>query len=224
MTHLTRMTINPARRDARRLLGSPQAMHAAVMAAFPADPTGDGRVLWRLDNDPEGHRPLLYLLSPDKPDLTHLVEQAGWPTLEKGWQTRDYQPLLDRLADGQQWAFRLTANPVRRIRPDKQSRGLVRAHVTAAQQTTWLLEQAPSSGFEIGKVADGSPAVTVADRRTLSFRRQTSTVTLATARFDGTLTITRLEDFRHVLLSGLGRGKAYGCGLITVAGPPRRAG
>lgn len=221
MTYLTRMTINAARRDARRLLGSPQAMHAAVLAAFPARPAAGGgsRVLWRLDAGQDEHRPLLYLLSPDPPDLTHIVERAGWPTLGETWQTRDYQPLLDRLTASQRWAFRLVANPVRRVRTDGHARGIVKAHVTAAQQTTWLLEQATNAGFEIAKITDGNPAVAVADRRTLTFRRQASTVTIATARFDGILTVTSTDHLRRVLLHGLGRGKAYGCGLLTLAPP-----
>ena len=77
--YLTKCEINPARRDARKLLGSPQAMHAAVMAAFPRAVTAEeGRALWRLDEVRAGT--YLYVVSPWKPDLTHVVEQAGWPT------------------------------------------------------------------------------------------------------------------------------------------------
>jgi len=101
---LTRMPLNAARRDARRLLGSPQSLHAAVLASFPPNLQAQERVLWRVDRD-AAHSALLYLLSPGRPDLTHLVEQAGWPTTSS-WETREYGPLLDRLAPGQQWAFR----------------------------------------------------------------------------------------------------------------------
>src|SRR5690606_28031685 len=50
--YLTRFQINPARRNARKLLSSPQAMHAAVRAAFQdaADYERPGaRTLWRID-------------------------------------------------------------------------------------------------------------------------------------------------------------------------------
>src|SRR6266542_152290 len=99
--HLTRFRINTIRRGARKLLGSPQAMHAAVLSGFAR------RVDQHLDR-----QVTLYILSPGQPDLTHLVEQAGWPTTET-WLTRPYQPFLDTLQAGQQWAFRLTANPTR---------------------------------------------------------------------------------------------------------------
>ena len=69
--HLSRIQINPARRGGRRLLGSPQAMHAAVLASFP-DGEGDrGRVLWRVDRDE--HRVWLYVVSRPVPDFGHIV-------------------------------------------------------------------------------------------------------------------------------------------------------
>ena len=37
------------------------------------------------------------------------------------------------------------------------------------------------------------------------------------AQFDGVLRITDVELFRKSLLSGMGRGKAYGMGLLTLA-------
>jgi CRISPR system Cascade subunit CasE len=216
------MPINPARRGTRTLLASPQSMHAAVLAAFPPqpEPVGDAaRVLWRVDRDAE-HDVILYLCSPERPDLTHLVEQAGWPTTSS-WQTRDYTPLLERLAAGQPWAFRLTANPVRRVRDAKHpDRGAVRGHVTAAQQVEWLLTKAAGAGFTVATASDGEPAVTVAERVVKNFARQGATVTLATARFDGVLHVSDEQLLRHTLVAGLGRAKSYGCGLLTLASAP----
>ena len=100
--YLTRMEINPRRRAARRYLGSPQVMHAAVEAAFPASSAGERR-LWRIDRVGEGV--WLYLTSASRPDLTHVVEEIGRPATQ-GWETKDYVPFLDRLAAGQVWAFR----------------------------------------------------------------------------------------------------------------------
>src|SRR5690606_11468644 len=108
---ISRIQLNPRRRDAWRLLGSPQRMQAAVLASFVDPPVGDRegepRVLWRLDQEKE--RCFLYVVSPDEPDFAHLAEQAGWPTTERG-TSRPYGAFLARLAPGQQWAFRLTAN------------------------------------------------------------------------------------------------------------------
>lgn len=225
--YLTRFRINTARRGARKLLGSPQAMHAAVMASFarPEDHTRDGaRTLWRLDRAPDDHTPdrqvLLYIASPGRPDLTHLVEQAGWPTLDEGWTTRAYDAFLDSLDKGQQWAFRLTANPARDGRrgdasPDTQRFGAV----TVAYQKEWLTERAERNGFTICRQDDGELNLVVHQRRTLTFTRNRGErkVTLVTATYDGVLRIDDPHSFRRMLINGIGHARAYGCGLPTLA-------
>jgi CRISPR system Cascade subunit CasE len=222
VTYLSRVKLNPARRAGRSVLGSPQVMHAAVLASFPgrlADRTPE-RVLWRLDlGDGEA---LLYVVSPEEPDFTHLIEQAGWPTLQT-WESRDYAPLLDRLAVGQRWAFRLTANPTR-SRPAKDGAPSQRfGHVTVAQQQSWLVSRAVRGGFEVpavpGPDGEGRPenGFVVRNRTVDRFRRGDSTVTLARATFDGQLIVRDPALLRSTLVGGLGPAKGYGCGLITLA-------
>lgn len=215
--YLSRLEVNPRRSDARRLLASPQRIHAAVLAGFPesrADAT-PGRVLWRMD--PGQHDSVLYVVSPEKPDLTHLVESVGRPTY--GWQTRGYDGFLDRLAVDDRWAFRILANPVHSVRGDDGARGRRLAHVTADQQTAWFLRQADRHGFTIPVGSAGEPDLCLRSRRTVTFERAGRTVTLGTAVFEGTLEITSPNALRAALMEGIGPGKGYGCGLITLAKP-----
>jgi CRISPR system Cascade subunit CasE len=222
VTYLSRVKLNPARRAGRSVLGSRQAMHAAVLASFPgrlADRTSE-RVLWRLDAG-EGEV-LLYVVSPEQPDFTHLVEQAGWPTLPT-WESREYAPLLDRLEAGQPWEFRLTANPTR-ARPVKDGARSQRfGHVTVGQQQSWLVERAARAGFELppapGPDGEQRPenGLVVRDRAVDRFRRGGGTVTLSRATFEGRLVVMDPSVLRGTLLGGLGPGKAYGCGLLTLA-------
>jgi len=206
--HLSRIQINPARRGGRRLLGSPQAMHAAVLAAFPDDDETRGRVLWRVDRD--WHQTWLYMVSRPVPDLAHVVEQAGWQTRQDSWAVRPYAGLLARLAPGQTWAFRLTANPSR------SHAGKRYGHVTVAQQEEWLLSRAEGWGFAV-VIRDGGRELVVHDRRTEQFRRESATVTLTKATYDGLLTVLDAESLRTTLTTGAGPAKGYGCGLLTLA-------
>lgn len=223
--HLSRVLINPQRRGARKLMGSPQAMHAAVMSAFPPDTessTDGGRVLWRLDST--GEETALYVVSPEVPCFVHIGEQAGWSTTNT-WATRDYAPVLDALAAGQRYAFRLVGNPTHRgAGPDGQKR--VFGHVTVDQQLAWLLGKAAANGFTIpttdfldmdNEIGATVPQVAVSDRRNLRFRRGSGSVTLTTARFDGVLEVADPEALRAALTQGIGRAKGYGCGLLTLA-------
>ena len=214
--YLTRFGVNPARRGARHLLASQQRLHAAVLSSFPpgADP---GRVLWRVDES--AHRVELFIASSARPDLTHLVEQAGWPTAAT-WETANYGPFLYRLDNGQRWAFRLTANPARSVPRGTGIRGAVKAHVTPAQQEEWLLSRAGRLGFEIPAGTLGVPDLVVKDRRTARFRRGADRgreVTVAMATFEGHLVVTDPSALRAALVEGVGRAKAYGCGLLTLA-------
>jgi CRISPR system Cascade subunit CasE len=217
--YLTRFRINPARRGARKLLTSPQAMHAAVLSGFAEPDTGRAekpRVLWRLDGS--GHDQLLYIVSPAEPDLTHLVEQAGWPTTET-WQSRRYADLLASLQPGQRWAFRLTANPVHNGRLPHQSETQRIGHVTVEQQQRWLLSRAARAGFRLITAESGQPDLTIHRRHTYAFHRGGHRVTLRVATYDGHLEVTDADALRTVLTTGLGHAKAYGCGLLTLARP-----
>ncbi|MGW2339472.1 type I-E CRISPR-associated protein Cas6/Cse3/CasE [Streptomyces sp. NPDC001661] len=249
---LTRFRLNTARPGARRLLASPQTLHAAVTAAFPHlfpsdTPTTGPRVLWRLDHIQRAEV-LLYIVSPQPPDLTHLVEQAGWPAAANptapGWQTRPYTPLLDRLTTDSQWAFRLTANPIHHIRrkPDEPTKRT--AHVTPTHQMGWLLQRQEACGFRVLEKTDQQRLLpsgttqtqephhgdryqlTVHNERRLAFdktrttSRRGSAVSLVTVTFDGRLQITDPELMRRTLTQGIGKAKAYGCGLLTLAPLP----
>lgn len=215
--YLTRMHLNPARRGTRHLLGSPQRMHAAVLGSFPpgsVTETSVARVLWRVDRS--DHVVTLYISSPSAPDLAHVVEQAGWPTSAQSWSTVSTEPLLERLAKGDEWVFRLTANPVHSERVPG-GRGKRFGHVSVAQQEEWLRSRSLGWGFE-------AITASVVDRRQLSFERRSDgrprSVILSVATFDGTLRVTDPGALRLVLTAGAGRAKGYGCGLITLAPLP----
>jgi CRISPR system Cascade subunit CasE len=214
---LTRFELNTVRRGARHLLASPHRLHAAVLAAFPTshrEPTTQGRILWRLDQ--RSRQTLLYIVSPHQPDLTHLVEEAGWPATQQ-WDTRPYAPLLDRITPGQQWAFRLAANPVHNGPAAPGERGKRYGHVTVTHQTNWLLDRAQRNGFTVPDTTGKEPDVAVQARRTWKFPRDGRTVTLATAVFEGRLETTDPDALRHALTHGIGPAKGYGCGLLTLA-------
>jgi CRISPR system Cascade subunit CasE len=198
-----------------------------VLAAFPEPPTGAlgdaPRVLWRLDVEPDA-RTHLYVVSPDRPDFAHIAEEAGWPSTERG-KSKDYRAFLDRLEPGQRWAFRLTANPTQYVVPERGGRAKRVAHVSVQYQEKWLFERAERAGFRIassqlpGLVGDvESLALRVTRRATHQFSRRGAQqpVTLAVAQFDGVLTVEDVPALRRSLVAGVGPGKAYGCGLMTL--------
>ncbi|MFC4562558.1 type I-E CRISPR-associated protein Cas6/Cse3/CasE [Nocardiopsis mangrovi] len=249
--YLTRTFINPRRQGAVRYLGSPQLVHASVLQAFPRTPPTDAaagpRVLWRLDTD-DWRRPVLWMVSPDKPDLHHVVDPYGWPASDAPFESREYAPLLDRIAEGHRYVFRATVNPTK-TQPGKlkegledegrRERGTVVPLVGADSQIGWFADRARGWGFELLRssaplpvtalAGDGAEpemayAVETRDSRKLRFWRSAAKsrpVVIRTVTLEGLLRVTDPEAFRRTLTGGIGRAKAYGCGLVTLASAHR---
>ncbi|MFI9624608.1 type I-E CRISPR-associated protein Cas6/Cse3/CasE [Streptomyces sp. NPDC052042] len=249
MPYLSRIRINPLRVESRKLLASPRAMHAAVQGGLPGLPDQE-RTLWRLDPD-NPYRPQLFVLTTDKPDWTHLVEQAGWPGADgEHYAVRDYAPLLQQLAPGRSFAFRLTANPVQNTnRPDKPTtrqqerieagyrRGFRIGHRTAAAQLNWFLTRTARWGFDVPVAphldgthdTDDEPPrdIRITARQRHSFGKGPGTakeahVVMNSVTFEGRLRVTEPALLTERLLAGIGPSKAYGCGLLTLAPLPER--
>lgn len=242
---LTRIYLNPYRRGARNLMRSRQTMHAAVLNCFPPGSLDDAaapRVLWRLDRvTTRSGQPLqgspayaLFISSPVPPDPSHIVEEAGYKTY--GVVVRELDRFLDRLEAGQRWGFRLCVNPTFREKSqlDRKGRKKVLAHVTQEQQTKWVLDRAERYGFKIlesadlggelpvledsqGQRVDGKNLLINGERSLVEFRRGERRITLAVATFEGVLEVSDPQALRYAVVNGIGRGKAYGCGLLTLA-------
>lgn len=210
--------VNPGRREARALVASPQRLHAAVLDCFPPGQAnlGDRRVIWRLDGGPHRSARLL-IVSPLRPDFRGLAERAGWTTGESGRST-PYDRFLEGLKEGQNWRFRLVANPTYRL-PKKpgEKRGRRVGHVTVGHQLQWLLRKADGIGINMASAEEGLYA-SVTGRGLRRFTKGSDLqVTMATAQFDGILRVEDAALLRSALVSGIGPGKAYGHGLMTLA-------
>lgn len=214
--YLSRVEVNPRRRSTLSMMESQQRMHAAVISSFPSFGQVEAdRVLWRVDH--LGPSTYFLVQSSRKPDFSHIIDQYGWPDSEQGWDTLEYDGFLSRIEEGQVWRFRLTANPVHSVNVGEK-RGKVMPHVTVPQQKKWLLDRASSCGFKVVDTPQGEPAFDVTERHIRRFERNSATVTVSMVTFEGALTVTDADLLRKAMISGIGRAKAYGCGLMTLAG------
>ena len=204
--YLSRVELDPTRRSTMAALAAPQKLHGAVESAFAGERR---RRLWRLDR--LGERLYLLLLSEDVPELSGVVEQFG--TGAAG-ETRSYDPLLQRVVPGSCWQFRLTANPTKSCKDPKAptERGSVAAHCSTQYQKQWLLDRAAKHGFALQE--EGFTVTRVQWQRFA--KHGTRPVTLLAVTYEGVLQVTDAELFRTVLCQGMGRGKAYGLGLMTI--------
>ncbi|MGW5050344.1 type I-E CRISPR-associated protein Cas6/Cse3/CasE [Actinokineospora sp. NPDC004072] len=219
---LTRLLIDVRSREFRRDFGNVHDMHRTLMKLFPEIPPGTParhahNLLWRLDPAHTGYTQ--YIQSRTAPDLAKLP--AGL-VLEPP-AVRPLQPVLDAIQPGRRLAFRLVANPTRCVRFDGAPEK--RKHVgltTPEKQVDWLVRRGERHGFAIPAGRNGEPDVAPIPVPRLVGRREEATITISPVRFEGTLIVTDADAFTQAVVSGIGRGKSYGCGLISLALPRPR--
>ena len=222
MTYLSKVLLNPLRSGAQKLLANPQAMHAAVLGGVP--PGVEGRVLWREDSARRSGgliEAVVLVQTPVEPDWSHLIEQAGWQTEEGQALVRPLDPLLDALALGRRFQFRLRANPVRAVGHGEGRRGTRRGVGRAELQLDWFLTRTSVDNAQWGFTVNMEPhphvQVVARDQQTFTKGADKRRVTISRATFAGELQVTDATALRETLLSGSVSAKAYACGLLTLA-------
>ncbi len=206
--YLSRIELDEKNRATMQALESPGIIHGVIERCLEGPRE---RNLWRIDH--LNGKCYLLVLSHAQPNFLHLSSQFGRPG--DAGEIKGYDTLIQRIANGQNWCFRLRANPIHSAATEKEGeRGRIHAHVTTEQQRRWLMERAVRNGFSID--ADGYDVV---DTRWYKFeksRNESNTVTIHTVTFEGFLLVTDVGLFTKALTSGVGKAKAYGCGLLTI--------
>jgi CRISPR system Cascade subunit CasE len=211
--YLSRIALDANKRETVRLMASPHMLHGAVEGSFEGERR---RNLWRIDT--LGGAPHLLVLSEGAPDFAPLAERYGRDDLPRAWETRSYEPLLSRIAEGQTWQFRLRANPVYRSAHENEAgknRGKLYNHVTREHQKNWLITRGAARGFRI--VEEAFDITHVQWHRFSKGAGGKNEVSMLAVAYEGALMVADAALFRDALTQGIGRGKAYGCGLLTIA-------
>lgn len=204
--YLSRVPLDLSKRKTQIALASPNKFHGAVEGAFSDHRE---RKLWRIDTLRK--KTYLLILSVSKPDLSGIIEQFGF--YDVCGESKEYDSLLERIEEESVWHFRLVANPVHSISMEN-GRGKVVAHVSEKYQLEWLDSQAEKKGFYL--VPD---TVSIRESNWKIFNKRSSDqkVRILSVAFEGILQVKNADVFRNTLMNGIGRGKAYGMGLLTVA-------
>lgn len=208
--YLSKITLNFDHPGARRDLADPYEMHRTLTRVFVPDrETAPARFLWRLERG-AGHIPSTVV-------LVQSAVRGDWSALEgiPGYTTeilRNKSVDLDALIQpGGFYRFRLLANPT--VMRGGKRYGLVREE----DQLSWLARQGTRHGFVV-HACMRSASECLRIRQGESGNR----VVLRAVLFEGVLEAQSAELLRESLLKGLGRGKAFGLGMLSVARVDRR--
>ncbi len=205
--YLSRILLDTSKRRTQLALAYPNKFHGVVEEAFLEK---QKRNLWRIDTLRD--KTYLLILSVSIPDLSKIVEQFGYPSING--ETKKYGQLLDRIQKDSVWHFRLVANPTHSIK-NKDKRGKVVAYVSDKEQLKWLNNQAEKKGF---MVIPDSVGVMGSNWKIFHKHGRKQKVSILEVIFEGRLKVEDVDTFKNTLLNGIGREKAYGMGLLTIAG------
>ena len=188
------------------------------------------RRLWRAFGDLD-ERPFLFRVEPDRP--TRVLVQS---TLEPDWgqafhnapgylaQPAQVKPLRLDPKEGQQWRFRVRANPTVKKKPPGKKHGVRLGIITTEGQLAWLEKQGKGDqknkvgGFRVLSATatqeNGPDTLSHGTKRSSRGKHELSYLAV---RFDGTLQVTDPARFAETLRQGIGPAKAFGFGLLSVA-------
>lgn len=233
--YLSRLVLNPRSRDVRNDMSDCRGLHRTILSAFPQankDQVGaraEFGVLYRADADPRSGRITLLVQSQAEPDWSrlnakdYLLDDFG--ELDNPAVKR-IDEKYDALGEGLRLRFRLRANPTKRLpllienRAGKE-RGKRVEIFGEEEQLDWLRRKGEQHGFRL-LAARVNPNVLNAranpEGKVIGWRdRSEPPMKFGSVLFEGELEITHAEDFKVALMNGIGSGKAYGFGLLSVA-------
>lgn len=165
--------------------------HAYIESAFPAEQLLGVRKrhLWRLDGQS------VLLVSEDEPD-EEALGKYGKVT------TKSYDRFIDNISPERPYQFKLVANPLQNDIKDRR----IPCHGNK-QRLEWLKKQGKRYGFTVIQAK-------ITGYKENKIRKHGFTVKSVT--FEGILQVTDTKKFSQALAQGIGREKAYGCGLMTI--------
>jgi CRISPR system Cascade subunit CasE len=202
---LSKLELNLKNRKVQQDLSNVHALHQRIMQGFPDENRDRARADW-------------HVLFRHEPDSAVLLVQSvsdvspNWQQLPSEYLTnfelKSIDTVLEQLQSGRILQFRLKANPSKR----SKETGKTFALTSKEDRLLWLDRQALRSGFEVLEV-DLIPVPDIYGRKPKS----SASIKIISVLFQGVLRITDIDLFQTALQHGIGRGRTYGCGLLSVA-------
>lgn len=221
--YLSRLILNLRNRGVRRDLSAPHSLHQTLMRAFPDNldqhtHEPQERVLYRVDQDRRGTVQCL-VQSQLKPDWSYL--QSNGFLLNTESENPEIKGFNLALHLGQLLAFRLRANPTKRLGKSAAfGKGKRVGLYKTEEQLDWLMRKAQLHGFHIETVMPNQPQLIQTQIPITADKQQSSQFHDARflgVQFDGILRVTDVPLFTAAVNGGIGSGKAFGFGLLSIA-------
>lgn len=188
------------------------------------------QVLWKLFNDdPTAQRDFIYRYEPHNNNPSYYIVSKREPRdLDSIWDIRT-KPYTPHLLAGQRFSFLLRVNPVKtkdgkrhdivmyekhridykNLKEDKRP-----AHQAVIEKagSAWITSREKQYGFSVDEAA----MVIDGYQTHVSSYKKGNKIRYSTLDYRGILTVTEVVGFEKVLMEGIGKAKAFGCGLMLI--------
>lgn len=225
---LSQLLLNPMNREVLRDLRNIYDLHRTLLRGYP------------FTRGNEQGADLLFRLETDRQDrfavLVQTAKNPDWNLLPTNYfralpVTKSLEGI--QFLSGQRLQFRLRANPTKRVL--KHDPPLSSAAGTASQrdtwvgkriglfreqdQETWFKRKADSNGFSvIGlRVIPEGTIRCWKSKDTGNVEKPSQRLSFVSALFEGVIQITDPEKFSQAWSNGIGTGKGFGFGLLSIA-------
>ncbi len=222
--YLSRLTLNPRTRRVQRELANPYELHRTLLRAFPEQLPASERVLFRVDVDERTGVPTVLLQSHTAPDWAWLGEPGAAHYL---LQAPESKPFTLTFAPELQLSFRLRANPTIKHSAPGEKQGRRDPLYREEEQRAWLERKGAQGGFRIVQLhiaGEGNtygrqplPKAEISEGEADTAQPKFRKLTLHAVRFEGVLQVTDPDALWRTVQSGLGSGKSFGFGLLSLA-------
>lgn len=207
--YLSRIILNQGSTVSRKALSSLFEMHRSIWKAFPdKEDGGTGRILFRVEPINPNKPVVILVQSEIMPDWNKVLSEF----LDSFDGPKEYNP---QMQPGMELRFRLKANPtVRRILKNNNDKdtpitkrvGLLKE----SEQIDWLKRKAQLSGFTLIDFR-------IQGSGDYECRKNGMVLSHHFVDYEGVLRIDDLGVFEAALKNGIGSGKGFGFGLLSIA-------
>ena len=207
---LSKLVLNERSTQVHRDLANAHKLHQRIMQGFPDEqkvesPRQDWQILYRQEPDPQSN--LILVQSNQEPDWSKLPSEYLEPEISEPcvkpidisrWQLDSNHPLQ----------FRIKVNPVKR---DAKTRKLIPLY-KREEHLAWFHHKAEQSGFQINTI-DSIPVPNIIGSK----GKGKGQIKLFSVLLQGQLQVRDREKFITAICQGIGKGRSYGCGLLSIA-------
>lgn len=202
--YLSKITLNPNSYRTQKELANPYQLHRTIMRAFSdnlKDLKREGRILFRIERKRNQNLPQVLIQSTLCPNWDFILNDEY---LVKNPLFKQFK--YPKFSKGNKYWFRLFANPTKKIEGKRVGM------YNEEKQYEWLKRK-----FELEGCTIIHANITRKEEVTARVNKKSKQMTFYGVQFEGVLQIIDPKKFKNILKNGVGSGKAFGFGLLSIA-------